>query len=405
MNFSFTLKQQDNQTRARVGTIFTSHGEIQTPAFSPVGTRATVRALSVDDLKATGSQVVLANTYHLYLYPGTDVIQKFGGFGPFMKWDGPTITDSGGYQVSFLWNKHKGNDRVGERHAFPSAEFASSVKITDEGALFKSHLDGSEHLLTPEKSMEIQHILGADIIMALDHPVAKEMSEKQIEDACRRTFLWEQRSFDAWQKLEKERKSGSFQALFGILQGGLNKVLRTKFLKFVLDTGFPGIAIGDETIGVDPNITAASLDTIVDLLPDDKPLHALGLGGGPEGIFKAIERGVDMFDNTSITRMARAGLLFIYPEDGGAVGNKFRIDITKQTYKDKKKPVSKVCNCSTCKSYSSAYVHHLIKMQEFLGFRLASMHNIYFINELMRQIREVIMEGKYKDLRDKWLEV
>ena len=384
--FSFRVRKVDKKTRARVAVISTPHGEIKTPAFSPVATRASVRALDPTDLKNCKSQVILANSYHLYLTPGIEIIKKFGGFAPFMQWNGPTITDSGGYQVSFLWGQNE-EEKIGR-----------VVSITDRGALFSSHIDGSRHLLTPEKSMEIQHILGADIIMAFDQPLGRQYSDKQKIEAFERTLKWEERSFAAWKKL------GNKQALYGITQGDTDKALRRKSLEFILGTGFSGVAMGGESIGKDPKITADTLDTVADLLPVDKPLHALGLGGGPEGIFAAVARGVDTFDNTSITRLARNGWLFIYPEDGGNIINKFRIDLNKRKFAEDKKSVSTHCDCYTCQNFSRAYLHHLFNTKELLVFRLASIHNIYFINTLMERIRESIIVGELKDLAKVWLD-
>jgi queuine tRNA-ribosyltransferase len=382
--FSFELVKKDKSTKARAGIIHTPHGDIETPAFSVVGTKASVKGLDQNDLKNAGSQVVLSNTYHLYLRPGVDVIKKFGSLREFMKWEGPMITDSGGYQVSFLWESGKTDSR-------------GKVKITEDGAVFRSHIDGAKHLLTPEKSMEIQNVLGADIIMALDQPMGSKFTEKQNRVAFDRTLRWEERSFNHWKKLKSK------QALFGIIQGQTNKKLRTECLKFLLDMDFPGLAIGDEEIGVDPKRTAASLDTVVEMLPDDKPLHALGLGGGPEGIFEAIERGVDIFDNSSVTRMARTGILFIAPEDGGSVDTKFRTDIKKSKYRGDKKPISRVCKCKTCQKYSKAYVRHLVVNNEPLGVRLTTIHNVYFINDLMKQIRVSILKSDFNSLKKHWL--
>ncbi|MDP3954882.1 MAG: tRNA guanosine(34) transglycosylase Tgt, partial [bacterium] len=342
--FSFEVKKREGKVRARVGVIQTPHGTIETPAYSPVATRATVKALDVADLKAAGSQVLLGNAYHLYLRPGLEILEKFGGFAPFMGWENPTITDSGGYQVSFLWAGTRENRENKEK-------YGRVVKITDEGALFTSHIDGSKYLLTPEKSMEIQKVLRADIIMAFDQPIGLDYSEKKKNEAFKRTLKWEERSFVAWEK------QNSSQALFGIVQGGENQDLTRECLKFLLGFSFPGLAVGGEAIGVDPLVTARTLDGVADLLPDDKPLHALGLGGGPEGIFEAVERGVDLFDNSSITRMARNGLLLLYPEDGGKSVNKFRFDINKSKFKDDKNPISKICFCHTCQNYSKAYLH------------------------------------------------
>lgn len=385
--FSFKIVKKDEETKARAGVITTVHGEILTPAFSPVATRASVKTLDIRDLKEAKSQVVLSNTYHLYLRPGVEVIESFGGFAPFMGWDGPTITDSGGYQVSFLWDKAKKDEKDFE---------AKVIKISDEGAIFSSYIDGAKHLLTPEKSMEIQKSLGADIIMAFDQPLGKDFSDKKIKEAFERTLKWEERSFIHWKKIK------SNQALYGIVQGGTDKNLRRESLNFILKMGFPGIAMGGETIGFDPKVTAESLDTIADLLPDDKPLHALGLGGGPEGIFEAVERGMDTFDNTGITRMARTGLLFIYPEDGGNLKNKFRFDIKRKIYKDIKEPISKTCKCETCKKYSASYLHHLFISNEITGLRLATIHNVFFINNLMERIRESIISSDFSDLKKIW---
>ncbi len=390
MKFSFELIKKDKKTKARTGVITTANGVIKTPSFSPVATRASVRGLSIEDLINAKSQVVLANTYHLYLQPGTKVIKKFGGFAPYMGWTGPTITDSGGYQVSFLWTP---KEKIGHRKRVAKRK----VKITDEGAVFTSHIDGSRHLLTPEKSMQIQKDLGADITMAFDQPLGSNYSSKKSAEAFNRTLKWEERSFVAWKKLK------STQALFGIIQGDLDKKLREQSLRFILQMGFPGLAMGGESIGANPGVTAESLDLIADLLPDDKPLHTLGLGGGPEGIFEAVQRGMDTFDNTGITRMARTGLLFIYPEDGGKRENKFRVDVTKSKFSESKKPVSKICKCYACTHYSAGYISHLIKSEELLGLRLTSLHNVRFINDLMERIRSSIEENNFLILKKEWL--
>jgi queuine tRNA-ribosyltransferase len=247
-DFSFSIEKKSSKSRARAGVIKTPHGEIKTPVYSPVGTAATVKALDTRDVIDCKSQVVLANTYHLLLRPGLEILESFGGFAPYMKWDGPTITDSGGYQVSFL-------------RAQPSPDFEDAgkvIKITDEGATFVSYVNGEKILITPEKSMQIQSVLNADIIMAFDQPLAYSDTPKKFQDSVRRTFLWEERSFSAWKETQKKRQENGqgFQALYGIIQGQLDKKVRHEFLKFIIETGFPGIAIGDETIGIDPKITA-----------------------------------------------------------------------------------------------------------------------------------------------------
>jgi queuine tRNA-ribosyltransferase len=387
--FSFELIKKDKKTHARLGKISTPHGEIMTPAFTPVGTKATVKSLTVEELKAAGSQAVLANTYHLALSPGEKIIESFGGFGPFMGWGGPTLTDSGGYQVSFLWEP----DATVKR--------SDSVKITEDGATFKSHIDGSLMMLTPERSMEIQSALNADIIMAFDQPLGPLASPRKQQEAFDRTKRWEERSFTRWQKLQEKRDI--FQALYGVIQGETDGKLRRESLTFLLGFDFPGLAMGGASIGSDPSVTSQALDTVLDLIPDDKPFHALGLGGGPEGIFAAVERNVDTFDNTSVTRMARTGQLFFFPEDGGCTKNKFRFDITKNIYAASHEPISQVCTCYTCTHFSKAYIRHLITQKEILGSRLASIHNISFMNTLMSSIRDAITEDSFETLKNQWI--
>ena len=404
MDFSFNLEKKDKKTQARAGIINTPHGKIKTPAFSPVATKASVKGLTPNDLKETKSQVVLGNAYHLYLRPGTETIEKFGGFAPFMGWNGPTITDSGGYQVSFLFQKpFRERDRLAIQDRRRDEEL-SKVSITDYGMYFRSHIDGGKQFISPEKSIEIQRVLGADIIMAFDQPLSKGLTLAKKKEAIERTLKWEERSFKEWDKSGKKSIQGKYQALFGIVQGGTNRSLSRQSLKFILETGFPGIAVGGDAIGEDPKMTATALDTVSDQLPDDKPVHALGLGGGPEGVFEAVERGVDLFDNSSVTRMARTGLLFIYPEDGGNKQNKFRINIEKSIYKDDKKPISKICGCLTCRTFSKAYIHHLLVSDEPLGVRLTTIHNVYFYNDLMKKIRKTILEDDFLSLKKYWID-
>ena len=437
-SFSFEITAKDTDSNARVGVVHTPHGDIETPAYSPVATKAAVRAVGVDDLKQAGSQVVLANTYHLYLQPGTDVIDEFGGFAPFMNWHGPTITDSGGYQVSFLWEHPPKPDAY--RSGLGEVNKGHSVKITDQGAMFRSHIDGSKHLLTPEKSMNIQRSLGADIIMAFDQPlksskqqaVSSKRLEKENREAFERSLDWERRSFKRWQENEEEKaellsshsefgsetrsnkteilhqvrddKVIAPQALFGIIHGGDDAEYISRSVEMIEELNFPGLAAGGEFIGSDPAQTQAALETINSYRNFTKPLHALGLGGGPEGIIKAVEQGIDLFDNTSITRMARAGLVFIYPEDGGTTENKFRINLTNAQYSKDQQPIATSCSCYTCQHYSKVYLRHLLKINEFLGFRLTSIHNITYIHSLMKEVRESINNRTFGRLTKKWLE-
>lgn len=387
--FNFSIHKTTDQGLARVGEIQTPHGTIATPAFSPVATRASVRALGVDDLLTAESQVVLANTYHLYLQPGSEKIAEFGGFGPFMNWRGPTITDSGGYQVSFLWES---GEAPGKK-----------VKITDEGATFTSHIDGSTHLLTPENSMEIQQSLAADIIMAFDQPMSSDYADDLNKEAFTRSLLWERRSYEHWRRLEEHRNKGTFQALFGIVHGGSNRDYVKTFSEFVQELDFPGIAIGGEYIGSDVRLTSEALDMANEFRDFSKPVHALGLGGGPEGIIEAVSRGIDLFDNTSITRMARAGLVFVAPSDGGSKKNKYRLNLNNARFKSSHDPISSHCSCYTCQNYSCAYLNHLFKAGELLAYRLTSIHNVYFVNQMMKNIRQAITENSFGALKKEWI--
>lgn len=380
MSSLFKITKKDKNSFARVGEISTPHGVIQTPAFTPVGTRASVRGLDPKDLIDSSSQAVLANTYHLYLSPGLEVIEKAGGFAPFMGWSGPTITDSGGYQVSFLWDP-KGTTR--------------KVKITDEGAKFTSHIDGARVSITPEKSMQIQSVLSADIIMSFDQPVGDSMTSKQKSIAYQRSIEWEKRSFAEWSKIQNNRVNK--QALYAVVQGE-DRESRRNFLEKVLENDFSGVALGGQVIGSDVLVTKENISFTTDLLTTT-PVHALGLGGGVHGVLAAVEGGIDTFDNTSVTRMARTGILFVYPEDGGSSTNKFKIDFSKSKYKFDTNPVSVVCDCILCKGFTRAYLRHLLVNQEPLAIRLTTIHNITFINRLMERIRNSIETDQFSQLK------
>jgi len=386
--FSFEIVARDKKTKARCAKLKTAHGVIDTPAFAPVATRASVRSLDPFELRSIGSQVVLSNAYHLFLRPGLKVIEKFGGVSKFMRWDGPTITDSGGYQVSFLWGKNS---------------YGNMAKITDYGVYFRSYVDGSKHFLTPELSLHIQSVLGADIIMAFDQPMGYSYTDVENNIAYKRSMKWEEESYSIWEKRKGINVYGNYQALYGIVHGEKDKKKRKEFLDFVVSMGFPGIAFGGETIGSDPKVTAFVLDAISEFLPEGKPVHALGLGGGPEGIFAAVGAGIDTFDNSSITRMARTGYLFIYPKDGGNRQNKFRINVLRSVYAEDKRAISESCTCPACLNFSRGYIRHLLVSNEMLGSRLASIHNVYFINDLMKKIRSSIVSGSFEALKKEWL--
>ena len=329
MDFKFELLKECKRTGARAGILHTPHGDIETPIFMPVGTQATVKTMSPEELKEIGAQIILSNTYHLYLCPGHELVKKAGGLYQFMNWDKPILTDSGGFQVFSL-----GDLRT----------------ITDEGVLFRSHLDGSKHMFTPEKVMEIENALGADIIMAFD-------------------------------------ECSPYQALFGIIQGNVYKELREKSAKEIIDLDFPGYGIGGLSVGESAEIMYEVLDYTTPLMPKHKPRYLMGVGA-PENIVEGIKRGVDMFDCVLPTRIAR----------NGTVMTSFgKLVVKNATYKEDFSPLDPECDCYTCKNYTRAYIRHLLKADEIFGLRLTSIHNLAYLLKLTREIRKAILEDKYPE--------
>jgi len=375
MAFSFELLKKDPHSRARVGVIHTPHGQIPTPVFAPVGTQATVKAVSPQELRELGTSLILANTYHLYLRPGPDTIADLGGLHGFMGWDGPIMTDSGGFQVFSL---------------------AHLRAVDTTGVTFRSHLDGSEHLFTPEKVIEIQEKLGADIILCLDEcpePLDYDYNVQALE----RTHNWAERCRAAHtrrdQALRPVSEAASGQALFGIVQGGAFADLRRKSAEFIASLDFPGYAIGGLSVGESKELMHEMLEVTVPLLPEDKPRHLLGVGS-PEDLFECVARGIDIFDCVLPTRIARNGALFIRTG---------RLNIRNAQYADDPAPIEEGCDCYTCRHFSRAYLRHLIMAKEILGLRLATLHNLHFMLNLMRKIREAILAGTFSALMKEFL--
>lgn len=383
--FKFTIQQKDSKSKARVGKIITAHGTIDTPAFTPVGTKATVKGLTPQDLKECGVQILFGNTYHLHLRPGEDIVQKFGGLGKFMSWEGPTITDSGGFQVFSLGQK---KIKVFEDEEETEVNI---VNITEEGVKFRSHIDGSPHMFTPEKSIEIQKKLGADLILVFDECAPHPSTQEYTKEAMVRTHNWALRSLAA---------AGNKQALYGIIQGGIYKDLREKSAQFIANLPFDGIAIGGVSVGESKKEMRDVLDWTWPYLPENKPRHLLGIGE-IDDIFDAVSFGMDTFDCVIPTRFGRYGIVFVSPPEG-SVKNKFRLHISKVAYAKEKGPLDKNCSCYTCKNFTRAYIHHLFRAGELLAYRLASYHNVYFLNNLTKQIRESILEGRFDRLKKKW---
>ncbi len=401
----FTIQQKLANSLGRAGRIETAHGVIETPAFVVVGTKATVKAVTPEQVRELGGQVVLANTYHLYLQSGSELIHQAGGIHNFMNWPGPTMTDSGGFQVFSLGaafgqvvSKVSGGDT---REFLASSEpvskrvkkekFASVperelplAKVDDEGVTFKSHIDGSTHRLTPERSIEIQHQIGADIIFAFDECTSPQASREYQEQALARTHAWAKRSLAEHQKL------GGEQALYGIVQGGNFKDLREQSAKLIGGLGFDGFGIGGSFTKEDIGTAVAWVNQT---LPEDKPRHLLGIGE-PEDLFAGVEQGVDTFDCVIPTRMARHGQLFTTRGKLNILNAKFRTDFT---------PIESGCGCQTCKSYTRAYLAHLFRAKEMLAGTLASIHNLYFLVNLTKRIRQSILDNNFAQFKKDFL--
>jgi len=356
-SFGFTLLHQDTDTRARRGRLTTPHGSVETPVFMPVGTLGTVKAVGQDDLQALGAEIILGNTYHLMLRPGEDVIRGLGGLHRFMAWPRALLTDSGGFQVFSLAQKRK---------------------VSDEGVLFQSHLDGSPHLLTPERSVAIQEALGPDILMAFDECPPSTAERAVVEQALVRTTAWLHRCAKAW--------SRGPSALFGIVQGGLDLELRRRHVEEVCAVDLPGYALGGYSVGEAPERMHASVAEVAPLLPQGRPRYLMGVGT-PLDLVRAIEAGVDMFDCVLPTRCARNGLLFT---------SQGRLVIRNAEYARDERPVDKDCLCYTCRTHSRAYLRHLFATREVLALRLNTLHNLHHYLELMRQAREAIVANRFK---------
>ncbi len=377
--FEFKIKHKAKGSLARTGTFKTPHGLIQTPVFMPVGTKATVKTLSPHDLENLHSEIILSNTYHLYLRPGEKLIKKMGGLHKWMNWNKPILTDSGGFQVFSL-----GNEKGYSKDALP---FKTTVKIDENGVEFKSHLDGSKHYFTPEKAMQIQHDLGADIIMAFDECAPADSTKEYFKAAMTRTHNWVLRCKKEHLKLSKKTKLP--QALFPIVQGGLYKDLRIQSAQFINDLDLPGNAIGGLSVGEGKEKMLEMIETTIPHLTEKKPRYLMGVGT-PEDLLECVDRGIDMFDCVHPTRMGRHGSF--WNESG-------RFSIKKEQFKFDKNPLQKNCQCETCKNHSRSYLRHLIFENEILGLRLMTIHNLHFLLNLMQEIRKQINKGTFNKFK------
>ena len=368
--FNFQLQHADGGARA--GELETPHGKVLTPFFMPVATQATVKGLSPEEVRAAGAQIILSNAYHLYLRPGVGTVGKLGGLHKFMGWDGPILTDSGGFQ------------------AFSMGPLR---KVTDDGIRFRSHIDGTEHHFTPQLATANQEGLGADIAMCFDQCIAYGASEKQVRQAMERTHRWAQECFDTHQASPTGEAAG--QALFGIVQGGVFPELRDESARVISDIPFHGYAVGGLAVDENKEQMYRFTGQVANLLPTDKPRYLMGVGS-PEDLVEGVARGIDMFDCALPTRVARNGSLFT-PEG--------RVDIAKSRYAEQQGPLDETCDCYTCRNYSAGYLRHLFRAKELLGLRLASIHNLRFVLSLMERIRASILEDRFDVFRRDFLAV
>ena len=382
----FTLTHKDKNSQARTGIIHTAHGDIETPVVMPVGTQGTVKTLDVEDLEKIGAQIILGNTYHLHLRPGEDLISEFGGLHKFMAWDRPILTDSGGFQVFSLGlqKEEKGQ--------------GSLTKIDDDGVTFQSHIDGSTHRFTPESAIEIQHKIGADIIMAFDECTPDNASPEYARLALDRTHRWAKRCIQTHKQINKTTHDYD-QFLFGIIQGAQHKELREESARIISGMDFDGIAIGGESVGYNMDATKHILDWVAPIIPEDKPHYTMGVGHSPMDLFEVVERGVDMFDCVTPTRVARNGRLYVHK----CIDPAYHINIVNARFEKDSSPIDPGCSCFTCQHHTRAYLHHLFKAQELLAYRLATIHNVYFFLKLMTDMRAAIKEDKFIELKQTWL--
>ncbi|MDI6603555.1 MAG: tRNA guanosine(34) transglycosylase Tgt [Thermoanaerobacteraceae bacterium] len=352
----YELIKKDSRTKARLGVLHTPHGDIETPTFMPVGTQATVKSMTPEELKSIGAKIILSNTYHLYLRPGHKLIEKAGGLHKFMNWDRSILTDSGGFQVFSL---------------------GALRKIFDEGVEFRSHIDGSKHFLTPEKVIEIQNALGADIIMSFDECTPYSAEYDYVKKSMDMTIRWAKRGKEAHKNTDR-------QALFGIVQGGIYDDLRKECANTLVEMDFPGYSIGGLSVGESKELMYHVVDVTTEYLPENKPRYLMGVGS-PDALIEGVIRGIDMFDCVLPTRIARNGTVFT---------SKGKLVIRNAQYAEEFIPLDDECNCYTCKNYSRAYIRHLFKANEILAARLATLHNLYFLINLMENLRDAIRQNR-----------
>ncbi len=396
-NFSFTIQHQAQQTRARLGVLTTPHGVVKTPAFIFCATKAAIKGCTPQDMRDANTQIILANTYHLMLQPGSTLVEKMGGLHHFMGWDGPMLTDSGGFQIFSLGHGSVADEIKGKRSI---ARNKTLSNITEEGARFKSYIDGSEHLLTPEKSIEIQRQLGADLIVVLDECTPFHVTKDYTERSMQLSHRWALRSL-----AEFKRSDTGKQALYGIVQGGVYPDLRREAAQFVSDHPFFGHAIGG-SLGANKDQMYEVVATTMSLLAPERPVHLLGIGGIGD-IFNGVRQGIDTFDCVHPTRLARHGGALVradyWENTQQPMTGKEHINLKNACFRQDDTPIDNTCGCHTCQQFSRAYLHHLLKAKELLAFHAITVHNVYYINRLLSAIREAIVQDKLDEEQGKWL--
>ena len=392
--FKWKINKLSKSSRARTGTLTTPHGEIKTPAFIFCGTKASLKSFNTNDAKKNNTQIILSNTYHLMLQPGSEIIANHGGLHNFMNWQGPMLTDSGGFQIFSLGYGSVADEIKGRGNNYRNK---SLLNISEEGALFRSYVDGEYNLLTPEKSIEVQRNIGADLILVFDECTPFHVEKKYTSESMHRSHRWSSRSINSFLRKDKYLlKSGSSgpQELYGIIQGGIYNDLRDESIEFNLNSNiFFGLAIGG-SLGSSKEEMYSVVEYTSSKLSSKHPIHLLGIGD-PNDIWNLVQWGVDTFDCVSPTRLARHGAALVKSKKG-------KINIKNSKYKDNLKPIDQNCKCSTCQNYSLSYLHHLLKAQELLGLTLITGHNIFFMNELMAYIRQSIEIDNFEEAKKKW---
>lgn len=397
---SFEVVSQ-GEFRARRGRLVTAHGVIETPTFMPVATYGAIRLLDYDDMRRLGAQIVLGNALHLEFTAGADRIKNFGGLAKYIGWNGPTLTDSGGYQISYMWKSGTHSLESGTRTHSTSSPIR---KIDDNGVTVRNTWTKQFVKLTPEIAMEWQADIGADIVMAFDQPTFDTDSIDNARASLLRSHKWTMASYTHWNRLTESNRAPAYQTFFPIIQGGRYRELRRESAEMMCNLDTLGIAIAGESIGIDPDVSAETLSFVTDIVPRSKPLYGMGLGGGPEGFIKAVKEGLDMFDNTSPTRMGRCGLAFISPSAGGCVQNKYRMSLRKGSLRDSDLPIDASCSCFVCNTYSKGYLKHLFSIGEGTGARLVTYHNLHYMEELGALIRQSIEDNTFSAFYKMWLE-